>query len=326
MNWIVTATVGGETISRSSASIGLNIITNKTKITMVENNKNNSSDDVENEKPDQRKIAAEHTKQCRVNTKLQLEQGAINNAIKKQTKDHQQEIAVATQINEQLCKELEAKGDLIKLFSNKFDEQCNETIRLSREKISTATMMRTMIRDQQVLQARVEHLQIQLEDIRTKKDNSIEKRNKQIKQLAKEVEVKRELVTEIASKMQINEQLCIEVEAKGQLVTLFSQKFEEQSNNNIELARDKMFNATVMKGLIRDKNTRAALVDHLYSQIEQLTMEVEVNRELVTNISSKMKKLKVCKVELKFYYTLRTASKHSSDCLLSSRINIKKIW
>ena len=119
MNTIVTATVSGETVSRPSSSIGLNDITNKNKTMIVGNHENNSRDAVQNEKRDQRKIAAEHTEQCRVNKKLQLELRVADNAKKKTSHDHRQEIAIATQINEQLCKEVEAKGELIKLFSKK---------------------------------------------------------------------------------------------------------------------------------------------------------------------------------------------------------------
>ena len=144
---------------------------------VVGNHENNSRDAVQNEKRDQRKIAAEHTEQCRVNKKLQLELRVADNAKKKTSHDHRHEIAIATQINEQLCKEVEAKGELIALFSQKFDEQCSDNIKLARDKVSTATVMKGLIRDQQTRDALVDHLQIQLEESRTKKANAIWRKN-----------------------------------------------------------------------------------------------------------------------------------------------------
>ena len=115
--------------------------------------------------------------------------------------DHQHEIAIATKINEQLCKEVEAKGELVALFSKKFDDQCNDNIMLARDKLSTGKVIKGLIRDQQSRDQLVDHLQIQLEEGRTKKATAIEKRDSNIKQLTKEVEIKRELVTDVASKM-----------------------------------------------------------------------------------------------------------------------------
>ena len=100
-----------------------------------------------------------------------------------------------------MCKEVEAKGELVALFSKKIDDQCNDNIMLARDKVLTGNVIKGLIRDQQSRDQLVDHLQIQLEEGRTKKGAAIEKRDINIKRLSKEVEVKRELVAQLREKI-----------------------------------------------------------------------------------------------------------------------------
>ena len=231
VNIKVTATVSGESVTRQSSCIGLTDITHTKKV--CANNQNIPREAVEKENRNLRKITQEYIALCQANTKLQTElRVAVNahkrlsddqqhkidietkingqlckeveanvkefielcqvntqlqtelrvavNAHKKLSDDQQHKIDTETKINEVLCEEVEAKVELVVLFSKEFDDECNANIMLARDKLASGKVIKGLLSNKKSRDQIVDKLQSKID---------------------KELEIKRELITDVESKM-----------------------------------------------------------------------------------------------------------------------------